>query len=154
NCSVKAIGTPLLSYQWWFNGSPVIDATGSTLVINNVQTNHAGSYEVVVSNPDGRLSSSKATLTVTMPPVMIVQQPEDQTVLAGSDAVFTVLATGSGVLDYQWWRDGKPIQGANRSTLRTGQAGTYGVVVSGAGGWIASSSVTLTVVPFMITLQP
>jgi hypothetical protein len=39
-----------LSYQWYFNSTALTDATSATLTLNNVQTNNAGNYFVVVAD--------------------------------------------------------------------------------------------------------
>src|SRR5208283_4478221 len=69
--SVTAIGLAPLSYQWSLNGMPVNGVTSSTLTLNNVQTNSAGSYAVVVTNPWGSVTSAVATLTVTNPTIIL-----------------------------------------------------------------------------------
>ena len=72
-----AEGTPPLSYQWSFNGTNLLDATNSVLVITNVQLTDAGNYAVEVSNVFGSEQSSNAVLVVGEPPA-IVAQPADQ----------------------------------------------------------------------------
>ncbi|HLP76979.1 MAG TPA: immunoglobulin domain-containing protein, partial [Candidatus Paceibacterota bacterium] len=57
-------GTPPLNYQWWFNGSPLADATNAILALTNVQTANAGLYSVAVSNAFGNDVSSNASLTL------------------------------------------------------------------------------------------
>lgn len=64
--SVLARGTPPLSYQWYFNDTPISDANGSALVISNIQPSAAGKYFVVVDNALGSVTSRVATLTVDM----------------------------------------------------------------------------------------
>jgi hypothetical protein len=46
------------------------------------------------------------------------QHPQDQTVLAGEEAVFTVQASGSPPPALQWQRDGSDLGGQNSPTLR------------------------------------
>src|SRR5690606_18569869 len=65
--SVTASGTPAPTYQWQFNGTAIASATGSTLILSNVSSANAGSYTVVVSNPNGSVTSNAATLTVNTP---------------------------------------------------------------------------------------
>ena len=65
--SVTATGQAPLSYQWRFNGSNIAGATFSTYTRTNVQAAHAGSYDVVVSDPGGSITSDTATLTVGSP---------------------------------------------------------------------------------------
>ena len=69
--SFLATGTQPLSYQWSFDGTPLADATGSILVLTNVQPGNAGVYNVTISNPEGSTTSSNAVLTVTFPPALI-----------------------------------------------------------------------------------
>jgi hypothetical protein len=66
--SVSAMGIHPLRYQWQFNGSNIAGATDPALRINNVQTNDAGFYSVLVSNPVGATPSSNAFLTVLPTP--------------------------------------------------------------------------------------
>jgi hypothetical protein len=62
---VTLAGTLPLTYQWRFNGVNLAGATGSCYTRNNVQTNDAGTYSVVVSNVAGRLTNS-TVLTVVV----------------------------------------------------------------------------------------
>jgi hypothetical protein len=66
--TVVAQGTAPLQYQWRFNGSNLTNQTLATLNLNTVQTNQAGGYSVVVSDISGSITSTVATLTVTLPP--------------------------------------------------------------------------------------
>jgi hypothetical protein len=63
--AVTATGTGTLSYQWKKDNADISGATSSSYTLNNVQTSHAGSYTVVVSNSAGSTTSSVATLSVT-----------------------------------------------------------------------------------------
>ncbi|HRI14795.1 MAG TPA: immunoglobulin domain-containing protein, partial [Verrucomicrobiota bacterium] len=54
--TVEATGYPL-AYQWRFNGVDLPDATEPTLNLGYAQTNHAGEYTVVVSNPVGSVTN-------------------------------------------------------------------------------------------------
>ena len=61
---VKAMATPPLSYQWRKAGDPIPAATSSSLLLTNVQPADAGSYDVLVSNSAGFVTSSGAKLTI------------------------------------------------------------------------------------------
>jgi hypothetical protein len=61
---VVATGDPTLAYQWRTNGTPISGATLSNYTIVNVQSNHAATYSVVVTNNFGSITSSNAVLTV------------------------------------------------------------------------------------------
>src|SRR5947207_14285738 len=55
------------------------------------------------------------------PPVAlsITTQPASQTVTAGQMATFTVVATGTAPLSYQWMKSGTAISGATAPTYTT-----------------------------------
>ena len=65
--AVTASGSPPLYYQWQFNGTNLPGATASTLPLTNLSTNQAGSYQVIVTNNYGSVTSLVATLTVLPP---------------------------------------------------------------------------------------
>jgi hypothetical protein len=62
--SVTATGTEPITYQWQKNGVNIAGATGSTLVLNNLQAADAGTYTVLVSNSDTPVTSSPAVIQV------------------------------------------------------------------------------------------
>jgi len=61
---VQAIGNPVPTNLWHFNGTPISGATNATYTITNVQTNHNGGYTVIVGNASGSVTSSVASLIV------------------------------------------------------------------------------------------
>ena len=69
--SVVAGGGAPLSYQWLFNGNNIAGATGAGYSIPVAQTFNAGNYSVFITNSLGSITSSNATLTVTVPPVTL-----------------------------------------------------------------------------------
>jgi putative cofactor-binding repeat protein len=91
---------------------------------------------------------------------MITQQPVRQEVTAGQTATFSVIATGSAPLSYQWQQNGTAISGATSSTLISPASSTDGtlftVVVSNAAGSVTSSPAILSVsaAPGQLTLNP
>jgi hypothetical protein len=83
------------------------------------------------------------------PQPSITAQPLSQTVVAGKSATFTVTATSSQPISYQWQRNGVALPGATSSglTLANVQAsdtGTYSVVVSTSAGTVTSAAATLS----------
>jgi pectate lyase len=152
--TVMASGTAPLHFQWYFNTNAVLDgATGSTLTLNNVQTNDAGSYSVIVTNSAGSATSMVATLTVsniTAAP-SITTQPQDQTVIVGQTAVFSVGAAGTPPLSYQWYFNTNTLlaDATNASlalnNVQTNDAGVYSVIVTNSLGVTNSVFATLTV---------
>jgi len=82
----------------------------------------------------------------------ISTQPQDQTVIIGQNALFSVTATGTAPLFYQWRFNGTLLSGANGTThtvtsAQTNDAGGYTVVVTNSVGSITSSVATLSVAP-------
>ena len=166
--TVTATGTAPLAYQWKKNGTAVSGATSSTYTTPATSSaDNAAVFTVVVSNGTGTVTSSNATLTVTAAAggaPAIGTQPAAQSVTAGQAATFTVAATGTTPLAYQWKKNGTDISGATSSTYTTpatsmGDDGAViSVVVSNGTGTVTSSDATLTVtaVPVAptITTQP
>jgi hypothetical protein len=77
-------------------------------------------------------------------------QPSSSTVTAGQTATFSVTATGTAPLSYQWRKDGAAISGATSSTLTlasvsAANAGTYTVVVTNSAGSVTSTGAVLVV---------
>jgi hypothetical protein len=165
--SVAATGTAPLTYQWSKNGAIITGATASSYTTPaTTTTNNGSTFQVVVSNSAGSTPSVTVTLTVNAAPVAptITTQPTNQTVVAGQTATFSVAATGTAPLTYQWSKNGAIIAGATTSSYTTpatttaNSGSTFQVVVSNAVGSTPSVTVTLTVnvaaVAPTITTQP
>ena len=150
--SIVSDGTAPLAYQWYFNtNTPVAGATNSSFTLNNVQTNDSGAYLCLVTNSFGSDTSAVAQLTVTVPIAPTISSPpQNLTVLPGASANFTVAASGSTPLNYQWFfNTNTAISGANNSTLtlnnvQATNAGTYHVIVNNLAGSATSSVAVLT----------
>jgi hypothetical protein len=81
---------------------------------------------------------------------IIVTQPHDVTVAPGKSATFSVVATGTTPLFYQWRFQAQNIPGATKASLTITNAqstnqGLYGVFVSNPIGFVLSHSGLLTV---------
>ena len=152
--TVVAGGTAPLSYQWQKNGVNIAGATGTSYTTPATATTDSGStFDVVVSNTAGSVTSNAATLTVNAAVVAptITTQPVNQTVTAGQTATFTVVAGGTAPLSYQWQKNGVNIAGATATsyttpaTATTDSGSTFRVVVTNTAGSVTSSAATLTV---------
>lgn len=148
---VVAAGSPPLRYQWLRDGVELPFFEGSILTLRGVTSGDSGAYRVLVGNDVGSTLSDIATLVVGLAPHIFIQ-PEDQETLAGQDALFTMAATGSGPLAYQWRRDGVPIAGASLpflalSNVTVADAGSYDVEVMNPAGMAVSRSALLRVRP-------
>ncbi len=76
-----------------------------------MQAGQAGSYAVVVTNVAGAETSAVALLTVWVPPA-IMTQPQSTTNVVGTTANFSVTASGTAPLSYQWQSNGTNASGA------------------------------------------
>ncbi|MDD2764828.1 MAG: immunoglobulin domain-containing protein [Opitutaceae bacterium] len=63
--SVTVSGSPEPTLQWSRNGSAISGATGSTLTLTGIQASDAGDYTLTAENALGRVTSDRATLTVS-----------------------------------------------------------------------------------------
>lgn len=86
-------------------------------------------------------------------PPTITVQPQDQTVGVGAQATFSVTATGTMTLMYQWSKNGMSIPGATAASYTTpattlvDDGSKFSVVVSNGSGSVTSNTATLHVVP-------
>ncbi|HSU55855.1 MAG TPA: immunoglobulin domain-containing protein [Candidatus Dormibacteraeota bacterium] len=152
--TVTASGTAPLAYFWRFNGqllSPAVNiasVTNSSLTISPAESTNAGTYDVIITNSAGSITSSPATLTFAAP--TISSQPLPLTANLGGPGAFSVTASGGSPLYYQWRRNGSAISGATNSTLNlfpvaASYAGVHDVIVSNSSLSVTSSPALLTV---------
>jgi len=143
--TVTAAGNGPLAYQWRFNTANIAGATSTAYNIANCYDTNAGSYTVVVTNNQGSVTSAVATLTVNLPPT-ITAQPQSRTILTGTCTNFSVTATGTAPLYYQWLSNGVPqgpFNGIPNSPVEC-SAATYSVIVSNFVGFVLSTNATLS----------
>ncbi|SPE54991.1 hypothetical protein SBV1_2010024 [Verrucomicrobia bacterium] len=149
-----------LSYQWKHNGIDMSDSANvsgsatSSLTIYSAEPGDAGKYTVVVSAGNRSVTSVAAKLTLETPPT-IITQPVDDSVMEGHSAVFSVKASGSGPMTYQWQKDGfflsngHGVSGARSARLviraTAASAGQYSVTVNNSVGSADSDTAQLTV---------
>jgi hypothetical protein len=134
---VGATGTDPLAFQWRLNGADLTGATSTNLTLTNIQSADAGDYAVVAANACGSVTGTVAYLLVTQPgvPASITVQPQSRTNVVGTTATFTVRATGTAPLTYQWRFNNATLAGATSTNLvfsavQLGDAGDYCVVAA------------------------
>ena len=147
---VVASGTATLAYQWTKNGTNISGATASTYTTPATSSADNGAvYAVTISNAYGTVSSSNATLIVNYAPIISIQ-PSAQSVATGGRASFSVVATGTAPLAYQWRKNGSNISGATSSSYTTpvtvsGDNGAqFSVVVTNSLGSVTSNNAILS----------
>lgn len=178
--SVAGQGVGSLAYQWYqipsggTTGVAVSGATSPNYTTPPVDLSYDGSqYYATVADSCGTLTSTDATLAVTagnVPPT-IITQPVGQAVVTGGTTSFTVAASGTPALSYQWYvipagqKTGTAVTGATSatynvpatSTTATNDQDSYYVIVTNPYGQAVSQPASLAVgngILLQITGQP
>jgi uncharacterized delta-60 repeat protein len=157
--SVTVQNTDSVGYLWYFNGAPIAGATSRTYALSKAKTSNAGNYQVVITNAAGSTTSLVATLTVLVP-ATVSTPPRNLTVNQGDNGDFSVTASGTAPIIYQWYFNGSALPDATNSLLhlsnvQSAQAGNYSVSVANVAGSETSTDAILTVIiPPAITGQP
>jgi hypothetical protein len=149
--NVSINGSSPITYQWQKNNVAIAGATGSYFSISSVTTSDAGTYNVVLTNPAGSVTSTGATVTVS-PPVAptITTQPVSQSVPFNGSFNLSIQATGSPPLTFVWKKDGVAVTGSGSSyysgySATPAQSGSYTVTVSNGAGSVTSNPATIAV---------
>lgn len=117
-------------------------APGEIFVVQWFDANDSGN--------DHGLAIDNVELTV---PPMILVQPTNQTATVGATVSFSVTATGTTPLSYQWRRNGVHVPGAINATLTlvgvqlSDNGASFTVFISNVAGSVNSDPATLTVNP-------
>jgi hypothetical protein len=159
-----------VAYKWRTANGTVLNDGGRfsgtsspTLRIAKATSADAQEYICVVTGfPSNDNRFSRNVLVNVRPAPSILRQPtapngKDSDVLCqGTFFQFSVAASGSASLRYQWLRDGSPIALATANTYATSKPGTYAVRVIGeCGQTTTSQTVTITNAQKpLFTLQP
>ncbi len=109
--SVAATGAPAPSYQWRKGGAPIAGATDASYVLPSVLVADAGSYDVVVKNMLGTVTSPPAVLTVNPAAAAVTLGDLIQT-YDGTPRVVAVTTIPAG-LPYAITYDGAPAPPVN-----------------------------------------
>ena len=156
--NVTASGSLPLTYQWvqvgagsltdgvtaW--GSMISGSLTTSLTISGVTNNDLGNYQVIITNIYGTVTSSVANLAMATPPQITTPPSSVGPLSSGDTAKFSVIASGSPTLNYQWQRNGtnlhdgvtlwnSTISGAltanlNISNVSTNDRGYYQVIIN------------------------
>lgn len=137
------------------NYNNLAGATATTLSFTANATQNGYRYRAVFSNTCAVVNTTPARLSIN-PLVTINAQPVNQTVCVGAVANFNVTANGTAPLNYQWRKNGTPINGATQSNYAIAaaslsDAGSYDVVVSSGCGTATSTAATLTLNVFTLS---
>ncbi len=150
--TVTATGTTPILYHWQRNGVNIVGANDPTYTIPScVRADSGATFRCWLANVDGRDTTYAARLSVLPASPVVTQEPSNQTVLVGDTATFSVVATSSVPLTYQWQKNGVPIFGATGATYNTpatiaaDSGASYRCLVSNWGGSDTSQFAILSV---------
>ena len=137
------------SYRWRKDGVQLPASGFEQYTLSNLKLTNSGSYDVVITNLYGAVTSLVAKLEVKPVP-SFVRQPVGFSALAGTAAALSVEAADT--TNYQWLRNGLAVEGATAATLvfnpfTATNAGSYTVRISNP--WATNVSV-----PALATVTP
>ena len=155
NFTVSVSATGALSYKWFKDSNQISGAVSSSY-----RATQNGTYHAVVTSTLNGVTRSETTNSATfaLNTVSIVTQPAAALVADGDSNTFSVAATGSGTLSYQWSRNGSVVADATSDTFVSSVYGTHEVVVTstlnGVTTSVTSNSVWLDVNTVTISSGP
>ncbi len=122
----------------------------ASITSGGVLTGKAAGTATVKAAYEGMTATKNVTVNAAAVKPSITTQPKSQTVNEGSSVIFSVVATGTAPLTYQWKKNGSNISGATSdsyaiSSAKASDDGSYTVTVSNSAGSVTSSAATLTV---------
>jgi len=135
-----------LTYQWRKDTVELPGETADTLTIASSVLADGGSYDCVIYDVNGGQLSAAATLSFLQP--SITAQPVTVSTAVGTPTSFSVVASGTGTVTYQWELDGTPILGATSDTYSIAATvkadyGVYTCVVTDDCGFVETAEADL-----------
>ena len=164
--SASALGSAPLTNQWYVNSSILTGQTNFSLVLTNV---HSGTntYTLKVSNAYGSVTNLPGTVVQVPagsgPPQLITDvKPLSTTRYSGQAITYSVAASGSAPLFYQWYFGASAVLNATNASfsipsLNVTNGGTYYCHINNSISSTNSSTATLAIVaaptnPYSLTV--
>ena len=111
-----------IEYQWYADGNPIDGATNETLTLAAAQAGQAISVRVTAKKTDLQDASDTSAPTSPVAPATFDVGPT--ATISGTPQVGSTLTADAGSpsptpdsIEYQWYADGNPIDGATNQTL-------------------------------------
>ena len=108
--TIDTMWFPNTQARFYWSSSPYVGNSGSAWGVN---------FDYGNVNFTGRSINLRVRLVRNSPAPSITTQPAAQTVTAGQTASFSVTASGTAPLSYQWKKNGTDISGATSSSYTT-----------------------------------
>jgi len=169
---IKIVSASTSQNAFYYSGPPLPITlnqdqafTGTVTFNPTASQSYSGTLSFIRANGSAitvQLSGTGVALQPSGTSPAISTQPVSQTVIAGQTATFSVAASGTAPLSYQWSKNGIAIGGATLSTYvtlaeTTSDTGAqFTVAVSNAWGSATSNAATLTVnaATFLLSASP
>jgi cyclophilin family peptidyl-prolyl cis-trans isomerase len=140
---------PGLGYTWFQNGSVML-FNGPAFSYGSASPGAQGTYQVIITNFAGSVTSRLATVRFDSSALAIIQGPTNTTVAEGTPVTFRVLHGGIPPFHYTWFFGGTPVPNLNSPELLFASAaltnsGTYQIVVTNAYLSVTSAPAILSV---------
>lgn len=126
--SVTASGGSAYTYQWYFDGSAVSNATTSTYTRTAALADNNKKVYCVVTSGSYSVTSASATLYVTekvVPTLYVTNIPEVYTAYLGDKFTFSVTVLGGSSYTYYWYVEGDQIPDGKSVITNNKTCNTY-----------------------------
>lgn len=145
--TVAYTGFPAPDVQWQFEGKDLAGEIEPVLVIPNAQSGNVGSYQAVVRNSDGQVTTPSVDLTVSGTPVSGLAVDSSSPTPQGNPTFFAATISGGSDVSYAWdFGDGNV--GTGQTISHTYAAvGVYTATVTASNSFnseVAQAVVTVT----------
>lgn len=114
--SINAFSTDPVTYVWTKDSLHSFSTNNDTLFINHIQYADTGLYQVTASMDCKTITSPKVSLNAYAP-TAFVHQPISMRTCVSVPVTLYAKAIGTGVVTYQWYRNGTPITNAHADSL-------------------------------------
>lgn len=147
----------IISYQWFFNGNPIVGATNHIHSINFVTLNDQGTYSVELRSSLGSKRYDASLSVKAIEPVSdmtIIQQPNTIQGKEGDLQTISIQVSSSKPVSYQWRKNDVNLAGQTGSSLtftnlNLDDAGQYDVVLDDGISVLISQPTEVIVEPLL-----